>query len=642
MNRIRTEGRWWARLHDTQGAAGQGRRERLRLRPAILFLEGRQLLATLNVTNTKITGPGSLSAAIQTADSNKQSNTIEFTGSVFNSPQTIDVFSALKLTDTTGKQTIVGPSQRVTLEAIDSTDVLSVSANVKASISGLTLKGGTRDGLYNDGISTIVSDCTITKNTYGVVNDGTLTINDYSIVSNNSGTSKGGGIVNLGTLSADNVTISGNADPNGTGAAGGVTNGASGTATLTDCTITGNKAPMFSGGVAQASNEALTVTGGTISDNSGSIGGGVGIWGGGAVTITGTYFEHNSATQNGGGLAVNHEGGRGKVTELSDCTFYDNTARVSGGGIFNALVLGATAPALLAENCTIAGNSAETGGGVFNASAGTFVDCTITGNTATTAGGLYSQTGAAINGTIVANNSATGTGNTPNIGTMNSLSVVSGSHNLIGPGSSGGLSSTTNLLDVTNPLLGTLGKYGSSAFTIPLLPGSPAIGAGISIADITMDERGVTRPATDPDIGAYQDRGFTFTITSGGTPSEVVGQPFGEPLTVLVTSPAGDPVAGGVVTFTVHATTASATLSSLTATIGSKGDASVTGTANHVTGSYVIAASAVGASSSADFIVTNVPASGSAAVVLNAVDDAIEQWGAIAPSLFGDGTTPKH
>ena len=85
------------------------------------------------------------------------------------------------------------------------------------------------------------------------------------------------------------------------------------------------------------------------------------------MTISGTYFEHNSASQNGGGLAVNHEGAGAKITELSDCTFYDNTAGESGGAIFNALVLGATAPAMRRENCTIAGNSAETGGGVFNA-----------------------------------------------------------------------------------------------------------------------------------------------------------------------------------------------------------------------------------------------------------------------------------
>ena len=224
MNRIRTEGRWWASLHDAKGAAGTGRRERLRLQPAILSLEGRQLLSTLNVTNTNVSGPGSLAAAIQTADSDGTANTIEFSGSVWKSAQTIKVDSTLELTDTTGEQTIVRPTKGVTLKANGIQYVLSVSANVKASISGLTLKGGTRDGLYNDGRNTKVSYCTITNNKYGVVNDGTLTITD-STVSDNSGTSKGGGIVNLGSLWATEVTISGNSDPHGTGAAGGVTNG---------------------------------------------------------------------------------------------------------------------------------------------------------------------------------------------------------------------------------------------------------------------------------------------------------------------------------------------------------------------------------------------------------------------------------
>ena len=283
-------------LHDAKGAAGRLRRERLRLQPAILNLEGRQLLATLNVTNTNASGAGSLAAAIQTADSDGTANTIDFTGTVWKSDPTIDVDSTLNLTDTTGEQTIVGPSKVVTLEANNIKDVLSVSASVHASISGLTLGGGTRDGFYTSyGSDTSVSNCTITNNKYGVVNYGTLTITK-STVSDNSAAKKGGGIVNWGTLSANDCTISGNSDPDEADIAAGVTNTDVGTASLMDCTISGNSAGISPGGIVQASGKSLTVTGGTISGNSGYIGGGVGIDGPGAVTITGTTFSGDSAS----------------------------------------------------------------------------------------------------------------------------------------------------------------------------------------------------------------------------------------------------------------------------------------------------------------------------------------------------------
>ena len=51
--------------------------------------------------------------------------------------------------------------------------------------------------------------------------------------------------------------------------------------------------------------------------------------------------------------------------------------------------------------------------------------------------------------------------------------------------------------------LGTLGDYGGPTETIPLLPGSPAIGHGIAVIGITTDQRGLIRgPVVD--IGAFQ------------------------------------------------------------------------------------------------------------------------------------------
>jgi hypothetical protein len=468
-----------------------------------------------------------------------------------------------------------------------------------------------------------VSDCEITNNQYGITNVGTLTISGSTISNNFESSANGGGVVNSGTLTAANSTISYNdnygENDNGYGGSGGVYN--TNQATLAGCTIIGNFAPYFDGGgVENAGAGTLIMSGCTISDNAADVGGGVGD-AGGVSTLTDCTISNNTAAFSGGGFAVGSTVSV-KGNKLVGCTITGNNAGF-GAGVYDGFKL-------KAENCTISANTATSRGrGVYDASNGSYFDCTIAGNAAmSSGGGFFGLAGSTVTGCIIANNTAPG--QTPNVSDSDGLA---GSYNLIGPGSSGGLlSSNNNLLDITKPVLGTLGNWGGPTETMPLLPGSPAIGAGESIAGITTDERGVARPATDPDIGAFQDQGFTITITSGGTQSVVEGHNFGEPLSVEVISPSllDDPVAGGVVTFTVPATGASATLSSTAATISLSGAASVTGTANDETGSYVIAASASGGSSSADFGITNVAA--------NAVDAAIEQLAAITSTTFADNS----
>ena len=61
----------------------------------------------------------------------------------------------------------------------------------------------------------------------------------------------------------------------------------------------------------------------------------------------------------------------------------------------------------------------------------------------------------------------------------------------------------------TDPLLGPLADNGGDTLTHALLPGSPAIDAGVCIAEITTDQRGVARPqGTTCDIGAYEYVGY--------------------------------------------------------------------------------------------------------------------------------------
>ena len=73
------------------------------------------------------------------------------------------------------------------------------------------------------------------------------------------------------------------------------------------------------------------------------------------------------------------------------------------------------------------------------------------------------------------------------------------------------------------PLLGPLANNGGPTETVALLAGSPAIDAGSeTIAGVTIpgvDQRGVARPTTGIDIGAYQSVGLVATPASTGSSS---------------------------------------------------------------------------------------------------------------------------
>ena len=78
------------------------------------------------------------------------------------------------------------------------------------------------------------------------------------------------------------------------------------------------------------------------------------------------------------------------------------------------------------------------------------------------------------------------------------------------------------LLNVAAPGLGVLGSYGGSTQTVALLPGSPAIGAGVAVTGVTTDQRGDPLDSPKPDIGAFQTGGFTITAVAGSTPPSAI------------------------------------------------------------------------------------------------------------------------
>ena len=231
--------------------------------------------------------------------------------SVFSTPQTITLGATLELENKTSPEVINGPGAGlVTVSGGGTVGVFFVDTRVTATISGLTISGGSvagfGSGLDNFGTATL-SGCTLSGNSvtgapYGPSRGGTvfnynsakLTLTDCTLSGNsaqssgggleNDGTAyltdcafsdnyavDGGGVVNfVGTISLNNCTISGNSANNG----GGLLN-YFGKASLTDCTLSGNSAVGYGGGVLNLGEAYLTLTACTLSGNSATYAGGL-------------------------------------------------------------------------------------------------------------------------------------------------------------------------------------------------------------------------------------------------------------------------------------------------------------------------------------------------------------------------------
>ena len=101
-----------------------------------------------NPTDTPVAGETDLREAITLANAIAGANTITFDATVFATPQTIILGGTqLALTNTTGTETITGPAAGVTVSGNHASRVFQVNASVTASISGLTISGGTVTGV---------------------------------------------------------------------------------------------------------------------------------------------------------------------------------------------------------------------------------------------------------------------------------------------------------------------------------------------------------------------------------------------------------------------------------------------------------------------------------------------------------------
>jgi predicted outer membrane repeat protein len=394
----------------------------------IVLMTGNVTAATILVTSTDDSGPGTLREALASA---ADGDTIDATGL---SGRIILKTGELVVSKSVS---VIGPGPaKLAIDGHAASRVFHITEGVSVTICSLTITNGRAigdspdkfgGGIYNGHATLTVSNCTLSGNSSGggggIVNDGssrgsaTLTVL-ASTLSANSAKGRGGGIFNgasnagRATLTVSNCTFRGNSAANGSG---GIDNlGAEGgTATLTVCasTFSGNSTAKGSGGGiinlgANGGRATLTVSGCTFSSNSaGKCGGGIhndGRSGTATLTVNATTFSGNTA-KTGGGIQNQAEDDNGRATlTVGNCTVSGNSAGVSGGGMYNyGWAQGSATLTLIGS--TLSGNSAGkssggdaaagSGGGIFNIAAGggtatlRVSACTFSGNTARRAGG---------------------------------------------------------------------------------------------------------------------------------------------------------------------------------------------------------------------------------------------------------------
>ncbi len=391
---------------------------------AKLPASARDAAATFTVSNaTDSLGAGTLRQAITDANANGPGlDDIIFGIPPFSTSQTINLLTALP--NITSNLTINGPGAHLlTISGNDQSRVFSIGSGFTVSLSGMTMTNGRASSI---------------------------------------GTGSGGGILNAGTLTVSNATIS-NSATSFLGSGGGISN--EGTMTVNHSIIANNNAvDGKAGGIDNAG--ILTVNSSTIANNkaSGGIGGGI---------------------LNSGNLTV------------TNSTISGNTTNVSGGGIENLSAMSVT-------NSTIANNIAVNGGGIF-----TRVSAGAGNNAATT-----------LRNTIIAgntpNNLATGTSG------GGTATITSLGFNLTGDNSLQFINQSTDFVN-TNPLLGPLQDNGGTTPTHALRFGSRALDAGHSSGAMT-DQRGLPRrvdlatinnerDSDGADIGAYEAQSAPVQVT---------------------------------------------------------------------------------------------------------------------------------
>ncbi len=314
--------------------------------------------------------------------------------------------------------------------------VATVANTGSVSMTDCSFTNGMGRAIYNGDTGQMtmlrceVSDCegTISDDLYGgaVYNGGTLTMADCSVDGNfvmagvyyHPHDGYGGGIYNGGTLTMTNCSVSGNTIPFATHCyGGGIYNG--GTLIMTNCSVSRNHdraaRQCYGAGIYNAWSGTVTMTNCTMSGNKGGSSDvyncdvyGGGVYNSGTMEMTSCTVSESVAVMCGDGKdAVGYGGGiysSGTLT-MTNCAVVRNRVESGdydeyyyrggkGGGIYSPGTLTLT-------NCTVAGNSVEggisgdgMGGGIYNSGTVNLYNTIIAQNTASSYGNdVYRSSG---------------------------------------------------------------------------------------------------------------------------------------------------------------------------------------------------------------------------------------------------------
>lgn len=278
--------------------------------------------------------------------------------------------------------------------------VIPEHAKVTLELNGHTLTGSGSGSVITvaEGASLSITDSSTAgtgvitggKSSSGgaIANQGTLSMTGGT-VSGNEATSAGGAIYTTGDMTLQNVTIRDNKTTGDNSTGGGISiseeSGSALKIAITSCVVEGNTSHMKGGGLDYLSQNNTSTS---------------------EITIAGTVFRANEASGTDlpdGTKAAGVGGGASLmgVVTLSDCQFFENTAR-SGGGL-SISGLSDSEGDITIENCVFQENAAAT------ESQPTEIPDTEGETVPTTGmgGGIYSQMGNfTIKGGSVTNNTA--------------------------------------------------------------------------------------------------------------------------------------------------------------------------------------------------------------------------------------------
>ncbi|WP_017721296.1 putative Ig domain-containing protein, partial [Kamptonema formosum] len=517
-------------------------------------------LAILTVTNNADSGAGSLRQAIANAAAG---DTIQFAPTLAN--QTITLTSGQL--NVTKNLTVDGAAAAgLTISGNNASRVINVQSLVNFTLKNVTVANGRLTGtdeatgagagILGGSSSTLtIENCAFNNNVAGfagaiytgfqstnTVTNSTFNGNDGTL----AGSERGAGAI--ATKSAGSLTVTGCEFTNNRGINGGAINNLLGTLTVENSIFTNNDStpggPLgtaatnytrgYGGAIytdgANASGPAFTPgsVGGTITIRNSQFDGNTGAGQGGGlflfvynpdkVVIEDSTISNNSVIKDakgdalGGGVRI----GNGDVT-VRNTTVDNNSAPVQGGGFW----VGNSAT-LTVANSTFSGNKATDtnalGGAIVlnnGTNPTTITNSTFANNSAGFQGGAFWGGGSSttLKNTIVAYNTAANGGNPWNIKQHTGTQFTDGGGNIQWPPKNPSDPSDLNVtasVTLADPLLGLLQNNGGLTFTHALLPGSPAINAGV--AGETLDQRGVTR--VNADSGAFEQFQIQFTSTA--------------------------------------------------------------------------------------------------------------------------------